>query len=64
MLPNGLKWLARLTAPLGAVALSGAFFGLAFFPAFRWLLYCGAALMAIAVLLAGIGLLRRPGAAA
>jgi hypothetical protein len=58
-LPKGLTWLARLAAPLAAVALSGAFFGLAFFPSFRWLLYFGAALMATAVLLAGIGLLRR-----
>jgi hypothetical protein len=62
-LPKNLKWLARVAAPLAAVALSGAFFGLAFFTAFRWLLYFGATCMAIAVLLAGIGLLRRPNAA-
>jgi hypothetical protein len=43
---------------VAAVALSGAFFGLAFFPSFRSLLYFGAACMATAVL-AGIGLLRR-----
>jgi hypothetical protein len=59
-LPSSLKWLARVAAPLAAVALSGAFFGLAFFPTFRWLLYFGGASMATAVLLAGIGLLRRP----
>jgi hypothetical protein len=58
-LPKSLEWLARIAAPLAAVALSGAFFGLAFFPSFRWLLYFGVACMAIAVLLAGIGLLRR-----
>jgi hypothetical protein len=62
-LPGNLKWLARIAAPLAAVALSGAFFGLAFFPSFRWLLYVGAACMATAVLLAGIGLLRRPSGA-
>jgi hypothetical protein len=51
-----LRILARLAAPLGAVAVSGGFFGLAFQPAFRNLLYAGAALMAFAVIMTGIGL--------
>jgi hypothetical protein len=38
----------------------GGFFGLAFLPAFRWLLYVGAASLVIAVVLAGVGLVRRP----
>ena len=59
-LPAGFKWLARISAPLAAVGISGGFFGIAFLPAFRWLLYSGAALLAVAVILAGIGLLRRP----
>ena len=59
-LPPGLKWLARISAPLAAVGISGGFFGIAFLPAFRWLLYSGAALMAVAVILTGVGLLRRP----
>jgi hypothetical protein len=63
-LPTGLKWLARISAPLAAVAISGAFFGLAFRPAFQWLLYFGAVCLVAAVLLTGIGLLRRPGGGA
>ena len=59
-LPPGLKWLARISAPLAAVGISGGFFGIAFLPGFRWLLYSGAALLAVAVILAGVGLLRRP----
>ena len=59
-LPIGLKWLARLSAPVAAVGISGGFFGLAFLPAFRWLLYFGTASLAVAVLLTGIGLVRRP----
>jgi hypothetical protein len=59
VLPPALKWLARITAPAAAIAISGGFFGLAFRPEFRWLLYSGGACLAIAVLLTGIGLLRR-----
>ncbi len=54
------KWLARLSAPTAAIAISGGFFGLAFLPEFRWLLYLGGLSLAVAVLLTGIGLLRRP----
>ena len=56
-LSRGLRLLARFAAPLGAVTLSGSFFGLAFNPSFSWLLYGGAVLMAISVVLAGIGLI-------
>jgi hypothetical protein len=44
---------------MGAIALPGAFFGLAFSAGFRVLLYLGAASMALAVVLTGIGLLRQ-----
>jgi hypothetical protein len=57
------RLLARICAPLGAVLLPGAFFGLAFAPGFRVLLYLGAASMALALVLTAVGLLRRtPGA--
>lgn len=52
--------LARMCAPIGAVAVSGGFFGLAFMPGFRVLLYLGGASMAVAVVLTAIGLLRKP----
>lgn len=55
-----LKWLARIAAPLAAVAVSGGFFGLAYNSSFTWLLYFGAACLVLVVLLTGIGLLRRP----
>lgn len=58
-LSRGLRLLARSCAPIGAVAFSGAFFGLAFMPAFRLLLYLGAASMALALVLTAIGLLRK-----
>lgn len=57
-LPLSLKWLARIAAPVAAVAVSGGFFGVAFLPGFRWLLYFGAACMFFAAILTGIGLLR------
>jgi len=58
-----MKWLARISAPVAAVGISGGFFGLAFFPDFRWLLYLGAAGLVIAVVLAAAGLVRRPSGA-
>jgi hypothetical protein len=54
----GLLWVARISAPASAIALSGAFFGLAFSTAFSPLLYSGIALMLIALLTTGVGLLR------
>jgi hypothetical protein len=53
------KWLARIAAPVAAVAVSGGFFGLAFRPGFRWLVYAGGACLALAVVTTGVGLLRR-----
>ncbi|MGH9628223.1 MAG: hypothetical protein ACRD7E_07775 [Bryobacteraceae bacterium] len=52
------KWLARIAAPLAAVSVSGGFFGVAFLPGFRWLLYFGAVCLFFAVITSGIGLLR------
>jgi hypothetical protein len=57
-LSSAMMWLARITAPVGAVAVSGGFFGLAFFPAFRWLLYLGAVSLLVALVVTGFGLLR------
>jgi hypothetical protein len=59
-LPAGLKWLARISAPSAAIGISGGFFGIAFMPAFQGLLYSGVAFLAVAVILAGVGLIRRP----
>lgn len=57
-LSNLTMWVARLSAPMAAVAVSGGFFGLAFVPGFRWLLYFGALCLLVALLITGIGLLR------
>jgi len=57
-LSAGLMWVARISAPASAVALSAALFGLAFSVAFSPLLYLGICLMLVAVLTTGIGLLR------
>jgi hypothetical protein len=59
-LSSRTKWMARIAAPVAGIAVSGGFFGLAFTPAFRWLVYAGGACLVLAVLLTGIGLLRRP----
>jgi hypothetical protein len=53
-----MMWLARISAPVAAVAVSGGFFGVAFFPQFRWLLYFGGLSLFVALLLTGVGLLR------
>lgn len=60
VLSGALQWVARISAPVAAVAISGGFFGVAFQPAFRWLIYFGAATLLVALLLTGVGLLRRP----
>ncbi|MGH8286658.1 MAG: hypothetical protein ACRETT_12965 [Steroidobacteraceae bacterium] len=57
-LSSALKWLARIGAPVAAVAMAGGFFGVAVFPAFRWLMYFGALSLFMSVVLAGVGLLR------
>ncbi len=51
-------WVARISAPASAVALSAGFFGLAFSAAYSALLYLGIGLMLVALLTAAIGLLR------
>jgi hypothetical protein len=53
-----LKWLARISAPVAAVAVSAGFFGVAFFPEFRWVLYFGGLSLLAALVLTGVGLLR------
>jgi hypothetical protein len=57
-LPVELTWVARISAPTSAVALSAALFGLAFSVAFSPLLYLGISLMLVALFTTGIGLLR------
>ncbi len=57
-LTSTMRWVARIGAPVAAVALSGGFFGLAFSPTFRWLIYFGALAMLIALVITAIGLLR------
>jgi hypothetical protein len=54
----GLRWLARIGAPVAAVAVSAGFFGVAFSASFRWLLYFGAIVLLITLVLTGVGLLR------
>jgi hypothetical protein len=63
-LPGELTWVARISAPLSAVCLSGAFFGLAFSTAFIPLLDVGIGLMLIALITTGVGLLRQSSAGA
>jgi hypothetical protein len=58
-LSRGIRLLARIAAPLGALLLPGGFFGLAFIPGFRLAVYLGAVSMAVAVLLTAAGLLRK-----
>jgi hypothetical protein len=55
-LSTPLMWLPRLSAPVAAVIVSGGFFGVAFFPQCRWLLYFGGVSLCVAVLRTGVGL--------
>ena len=55
------RLVARSCAPIGAICVSGGFFGLAFLPGFRILLYVGAVSMAVALVLTALGLLRGGG---
>jgi hypothetical protein len=57
-LPSAMRWLARIAAPIAAVAISGGFFGLAFSSTFRWLIYLGAFAMIVALVITAFGLLR------
>jgi hypothetical protein len=63
-LTSTMRWVARIGAPVAAVALSGGFFGLAFSPTFRWLIYLGALAMLVALVITAIGLLRNVRASA
>lgn len=62
-LPSPTKWFARIAAPVGTLALSGGFFGLAFKGEFRFLLYFGALAMFCSLVVTGVGLLRNLGSA-
>lgn len=53
----GLVWTLRVAAPLAAIVVSSGFFALAHVPQLRAILYAGAALVALATLATGIGLL-------
>jgi hypothetical protein len=57
-LSTSMMWLARISAPVAAVAVSGGFFGVAFIPEFRWMLYFGGLSLFVALVLTGVGLLR------
>jgi hypothetical protein len=63
-LSAGFTWLARLCAPLSAIAFSAALFGLAFSTSYGALLYLGIGLMLVALLTTGVGLLRGAGSSA
>lgn len=58
VLSRPLSWLARISAPVAALAISGGFFGLAFASSFKWLLYVGALSLVVSLLVTGIGLLK------
>jgi hypothetical protein len=49
-----MTWSARIAV----ILVSGGFFGVAYLPALRFILYAGAALVEYATLAVGIGLLR------
>jgi len=55
---EGARLAARIAAPLAAILVSGGFFALAHAPVGRLVLYAGVVSFALAVLAAGIGLLR------
>jgi len=57
-LSRAVTWLARICAPLSAVALSAGFFGLAFSSSFQALLYLGICALLISLIATAVGLLR------
>lgn len=59
-LSPAVSWLARVSAPLAAILVSGGFFGIAFVPSFAALLWAGAACLVTSVVVTGVGLLRTP----
>ena len=66
VLPSYLLWLVRIGVPLAAILISAGFFFSVLPPAVREpsgavdLIYVGAVVLALAVLVLGIGLLRSP----
>jgi hypothetical protein len=62
-LSQSSKWLARLGAPAASIILPAGFFGLAFIPSFKWVMYLGIICLAASMLLTGIGLLKNVRAA-
>jgi hypothetical protein len=56
-LPGPLIWPTRVAAIAAALLVSAGFFALAHVRALRWMLYAGAALVALATLVTGIGLI-------
>jgi uncharacterized protein (DUF2141 family) len=63
-LKEATRWVARVTAPVAAVLLSGGFFGIAFHPGFGALLWLGAACLVVTVVVTSVGLVRGPSEAA
>ena len=67
-LSDSLKWVARLGAPVAAILLPVAYFFSVLTPdatkpnGWIYLAYVGAAVLAIGLLVLGVGLLRRPAA--
>jgi hypothetical protein len=57
-LSSVLRWFVRIAAPVAAVAVAAGFFGVAFIPAMRWVLYVGALGLFASVVLTSVGLLR------
>jgi Ni,Fe-hydrogenase I cytochrome b subunit len=63
-LPLSLEWLVRIGVPLSAILISAGFFLSMLSPAAPapnraiWLIYIGAALLALGVVALGVGLLR------
>ena len=58
LLPPDWVWLTRVAAPVAAILVAGGFFGIAFSPRLRSLLYAGAWLVAFATVATGVGLIR------
>ena len=57
-LPADWLWVTRVAAPTAAICVSGGFFGIAFSPRLRMLLYAGALLVVFTTVATGVGLLR------
>ena len=57
-LPPLLVWPVRIGATTASILVSGGFFAVAHMRSFRFVLYTGAALVAVTTLTVGIGLIR------